>query len=101
MDYNEKMKELESFWQDTFDVCKAMIEGVKCGEQKLTGSIIKELNAFIKNSVDFLKYRETEEAFNKEGEAEVDELEACVLPEVSSMDLKVPEFPACSDDPIQ
>ncbi|WP_319526020.1 hypothetical protein [uncultured Desulfosarcina sp.] len=73
MDYNAKMEELEVLWQDSFDLCKAMIDACKAGDMKLNASLLKELNGFIKQSVDFLKYREAETAFEKEDEQEEEE----------------------------
>ncbi len=74
MDINAKMVELETLWQDSFDLCKAMIASCKSGDQKLTGSILKELNAFIKQSVDFLRYREAEQVFLEEEDNDEDEV---------------------------
>jgi hypothetical protein len=70
MDYNAKMVELEALWQDSFDLCQSMIRACKAGEQKLTGSILKELNAFIKQSMEFLKYRESEAVRKAQAEEE-------------------------------
>lgn len=88
MDYNAKMKELDILWEDSFALCRAMITACKNGEAKLTGSILKEINNFIKQSVDFLRFREEEEAFqiqeeeeNEDGELKA--LEGCVLPDAS------------------
>ncbi len=101
MDYNQKMKELEALWQDSFDLCQTMIKDCKSGEQRLTGSILKELNTFIKQSVDFLKSRELEAIQEKEDEdGGLSKLDGCVLPDVSDQTepLGLPEFPPCSED---
>ncbi|WP_319526516.1 hypothetical protein [uncultured Desulfosarcina sp.] len=84
MDYNAKMEELEALWSDSFELCKAMIASCKSGDQRLTGSILKELNAFIKQSVDFLRFREAEQVFSEQEEEEEDEE---LLKMVESMDL--------------
>ena len=93
MDYSEKMIELEGLWNDSFELCKAMIESCKKGEMKLTGSILKELNAFIKQSVDFLRYREAEKAFDEKHDEEeaLEEIDAMELPDIPE-DLKFPEY---------
>ena len=41
MDYAAKMKELEELWQDSFDLCKAMIDACKAGDLKLNASLLK------------------------------------------------------------
>lgn len=92
MDYAVKMKELEALWEDSFQLCRTMIDSCKNGEMKLTGSILKELNAFIKQSVDFLRFREAEEAFSDEQEQE----DEAALKELDELDL--PTFPEYHDD---
>ena len=60
---------------------------------ELTGSILKELNAFIKQSVDFLRYREAEKAFDEKHDEEeaLEEIDAMELPDIPE-DLKFPEY---------
>jgi hypothetical protein len=101
LDYNAKMEELEALWSDSFDLCKSMIANCKSGDQRLTGSILKELNAFIKQSVEFLKYREAEQVFSDDedhedsGDDELDKLLDDVKAELGEDPLEVPEeFPA-------
>jgi len=74
LDYNAKMEELEALWQDSFDLCKSMIEACKAGDVRLNASLLKELNGFIKQSVDFLKFREQEQAFENDDSEENEEL---------------------------
>lgn len=82
MDYNAKMEEVEVFWEDSFELCKATIEACKAGKKDLNASMLKEINGFIKQSVDFLKYREAETAFTEQdGQEEEESLEG--LPDFS------------------
>lgn len=94
MDYNAKMDELEQLWQDSFDLCQSMIQACKAGEQKLTGSILKELNAFIKQSMDFLQHREAEAVRKAEAEEEEKEMLAHLNEQDLGMeeDFELPEF---------
>lgn len=87
MDVDAKMVELEALWSDSFDLCKALIASCKAGEQKLTGSLLKEINSFVKQSVDFLKYREAEQAFTGEEAEEREDEELKELLESVAGDL--------------
>ena len=86
MDVNAKMAELEALWQDSFDLCRAMIASCKSGDQKLTGSLLKEINAFIKQSVDFLKYREAEQVFETDEEEEDEQLNELLKSVIMDLD---------------
>jgi hypothetical protein len=98
MDYSEKMKELEALWQDSFDLCKAMVESCKSGDTKLTGSILKELNAFIKQSIDFLHHKETEQALRDQQEQRMGDLPDFDDLNDDSIDPgDLPEFPEDDD----
>ena len=85
MDYAKKMEDLETLWEDSFQVCRGMVDAAKSGEMKLNASLLKELNAFIKQSVDFLRYRESEQAFSEDApQDEEDEKLERLLDEVQA-----------------
>ena len=74
MDYTKKMEEIEGLWEDSFQICRAMIDACKAGDMKLNASLLKELNGFVKQSVDFLRYRESEQSFSEDApQSEEDE----------------------------
>ena len=59
--YRARRRELLDMWQETFDLFKAVIESAKTGETVLRASMAKEINTFMKTSVDILDKMETEE----------------------------------------
>ena len=60
-DFRAKRRELLDMWQETFDLFKAVIESAKAGEAVLRASMAKEVNTFLKASVDILDKAEQEE----------------------------------------
>ncbi len=91
MDFNAKREDLKRLWEDSFSLCRTLIDGVKEGKMNFNASLLKEVNAFIRLSNDFIDKLEEEERWNDEysgsGEGEEDDpLAGCVLPDVSGYD---------------
>ncbi|WP_319405804.1 hypothetical protein [uncultured Desulfosarcina sp.] len=94
MDFEAKKQELETLWEDSFDLCKTMVASCKNGDMKLTGSILKELNQFIKQSVDFIHHTAAQEAFSdQQRQDEEDAMKA-----MEELDVSLPVFPEDDED---
>jgi hypothetical protein len=78
------MEELEALWEDSFDLCKTMVDACKAGEMKMNASLLKELQGFIRQSVEFLKYREAEQVFHEDHQDDEDEALEKLLNDVSA-----------------
>ena len=55
IDLTEKRKELVSLWQDLFGVCQTLVKDCQQGNVKLRGSLLRELNSFLKESARIIK----------------------------------------------
>ena len=93
----EKRKELMELWQDSFELCRLFVNQAKAGDLKLTGSMLKELNAFLRSSSDILdgfakeaEAREMEERRRQELSGERDPLDY-LTEGLTEEDLAVPE----------
>ena len=51
----EKRAELVNLWQDLFTVCRTLVTDIGEGKVTLKGSLLRELNAFLKESGRIIK----------------------------------------------
>ena len=51
----DKRAELIQLWNDLFAVCKGIVKSVKAGETTLRGSMLRELNLFLRESAAILQ----------------------------------------------
>jgi hypothetical protein len=58
-DYDKKRREVLELWETLFQVCQDMVSGVKQGNVKLNASLLKEMNQFLKLSIDVIDSAES------------------------------------------
>lgn len=96
-DIEAKRKELMQLWEDSFELCQMFVTQAREGKLKLTGSVLKELNSFLRASSDILngfaeeaEAREMAERRRQELSGERDPLDH-LLDGLTEEDLAVPE----------
>ena len=74
MDYEKKRTEILEVWADLFQVCKAMVKRVKSGKDTINASLLKEVNAFLRLSLEMMERNiEEEEQRKRDEENQIDE----------------------------
>jgi hypothetical protein len=77
MNIDKKRAEVETLFNDTLSLCKAMVKDAKQGKSVLRGSSLREVNQFLKFAQDYLARKQAEQ----ERELQEQEEEDFELPE--------------------
>jgi len=74
LDYDAKRKEVLLLWEDMFKLCTQMVKKAKAGKIELKASLLKEINQFLRLSMDVIDKGAEDEAERRRIEdAQIDE----------------------------
>jgi hypothetical protein len=74
LDYDAKRKEVLNLWEDMFKLCTQMVKKAKAGKIELKASLLKEINQFLRLSIDVIdRGAEEEEERRRIEDAAIDE----------------------------
>ncbi len=75
MDYNKKRDEILAVWEDLFAVCKGIVKRVKSGKETINASLLKEVNGFLRLSLELIERNIAEEEEKRKDEEATREME--------------------------
>lgn len=85
-DFDKKRQEVLDLWESLFRICKNMVKDVENGDAKLNASLLKEMNQFLKLSIDVIVNAEENEY---QADAVTEIYKDIVLPSFEEDDLRI------------
>lgn len=87
INYSQKKDEVLKLWQDTFTLCQQMVKKAKSGKADLSASLLKEVNSFLKTSLQMLEENIAVEEEQKRMEAaQIDEADLPTFDDLPEVD---------------
>ena len=80
-DVAKKKRELIQLWDDVFNLCRTTVENCKSGKQNLSGTLLKEITGFLKQSSHLIAMAEALEAEPERDQSGMSEEEKALLDE--------------------